>query len=132
MKTITYTRDLKGIKRTYEVKNLVELINKQDCSMLNEYTLVTSCGTSDWDRALCDAYFQIIFFTLKNGAFLRSKYYDGRDNDLERITWYFSDLFNLTIATTRRLLRSMAVDSNFSDKVSLYDRFGLNIFEVNA
>lgn len=123
-KKIYITKDLKGIKVTYEVKGLVNAINAQDYANLNEYTLF------GYNKDTEDAYFAVAFYALKNGMFQRSIYYDGNAYDLKRITWFVSDLFNCTISSAERFLRTMAHYSRFSSHVEFADRFGLNHFEI--
>lgn len=124
MKRIYITKDLKGIKMSFEVKYLVNLINESDSESLNTYTLSIASGET------LEAYEDITYFAIKNGAFIRSEYYDGNPTDLQRISWFLSDLFNATITDTMRFLRGMAFFSKYQEHMSLYERFGLNTLEI--
>lgn len=123
MKRIYKTKDLKGIKKTGAVENLINLINENDCSKLNTYTLRFSKGEEE------EAYYDITYYALKNGMFQRSRYCDGNPYDLARISSFLVDLFNASYFDVERFLRSMAHFSRYKNQVAFYDRFGLNTFE---
>lgn len=124
MKRIYISKDLKGIKKTFEVKYLVNLINENDCAKLNTYTLNFANGAFE------EAYEDVVYRALKNGMFKRSIYYNGNPTDLERICWFFANLFNASITDTERFLRTMAHYGKYQGRMLFYDRFGLNTLEI--
>lgn len=124
MKRIYITKDLKGIKMNYEIKRLVDFINKNDFEHLNTYTLRFA------DKDTTEAYEDITYYALKNGMFKRDCRFDGNPCDLQRITWFLADLFNASHFDVERFLRSMVSFGKHKNHMDFYDRFGLNTLEI--
>lgn len=123
-KKIYITKDLKGIKMTREIKDLVNRINSGEVCT---YDLRWADG-EEWD-----SYVEIAYFAIKN-SFRTSVYCESnlsRDvYSFRLISYFLSNIFNATITDTERFMRGMAYCSNRSDKIYHSETHGLDYFEV--
>lgn len=118
------TKDLKGIKMTLEIKDLVNRINE---GKVCTYDLELANG-EEWD-----AYVEIAYFAIKN-SFRTSVYCQGdtcKDvYSFKHIAYFLSDIFNSTVTDTERFMRGMAYYSNRSEMIYHSETFGLDYYEV--
>lgn len=118
------TKDLKGIKMTWTIKDLVNRING---GKVCTYDLRFADG-EEWD-----AYVEIAYFAIKN-SYCTSIYCESnRCKDVysfKHIAYFLSDIFNSTITDTERFMRGMAYYSNRSEKIYHSETYGLDYFEV--
>lgn len=123
-KKIYITKDLKGIKMTGTIKDLVNRINE---GKVCTYDLQLANG-EEWD-----AYVEIAYFAIKNS--FRTSIYCESDtckdvNSFKHIAYFLSDIFNSTITDAERFMRRMAYYSNRSEKIYHSETYGLDYFEV--
>lgn len=123
-KKIYITKDLKGIKMTGTIKDLVNRINE---GKVCTYDLQLANG-EEWD-----AYVEIAYFAIKNS--FRTSIYCESDtckdvNSFKHIAYFLSDIFNSTITDAERFMRGMAYYSNRSEKIYHSETYGLDYFEV--
>ena len=123
-KKLYITKDLKGIKMTRTIKDLVNRLNEGNVCT---YDLRLADG-EEWD-----AYVEIAYFAIKN-SYRTSIYCESnlcKDvYSFKHIAYFLSDIFNSTITDTERFMRGMAYYSNRSEKIYHSETFGLNYFEV--
>lgn len=123
-KKLYITKDLKGIKMTWKIKDLVNRING---GKVCTYDLQLADG-EEWD-----AYVEIAYFAIKNSY--RTSIYCESDHSkdvysFKHIAYFLSDIFNSTITDTERFMRGMAFCSIRSEKIYHSETYGLDYFEV--
>ena len=123
-KKLYITKDLKGIKMTWAIKDLVNRINE---GKVCTYDLLLADGEES------DAYVEIAYFAIKN-SFRTSVYCESDLSkdvfSFKHIAYFLSDIFNATITDTERFMRGMAFSSNRSQYIYHSETFGLDCFEV--